>query len=336
MLRFLFFCVNSNVDCENYFTKWGKMATTAISHIKTTFHKVFLTKSVIWVFLALIFVYGSVKLPNIVPYLVGGLGLFLFGMVVMSDGLQAIAGARMRKILTKIVGNRFSGIFTGFTVTAVIQSSSATTVMTVGFVNAKLMTVRQAIGIIIGANIGTTVTAHMIALNLSDYAAPIIGVAVFIVLFAKNQNFKNMGNAILGFGLLFLGMLLMKDAVKPLRTDPFVQNLLTQFNDTPILALFVGMLVTMLIQSSSATEGLIASLALQGALGADLSTTLNAAIPMLLGSNIGYNNHRPDSGDNSIKNCKTSSNGAYIVQCGRSRDSLPFPTVLYRLCSNTC
>ena len=243
---------------------------------------IFLTKAIWWVILAIVLILGFYLAPEITPNLVGGLGLFLFGMVIMSDGLQAIAGAKMRKILTTMTKNRFAGIFTGFSVTAIIQSSSATTVMTVGFVNARLMTLRQAIGIIIGANIGTTVTAHMIALNLTEVAAPILGIAVFIVIFSKKQSVKNWGNTILGFGMLFLGMKLMKDAVRPDGVTPsYFTEIIILYKDAPFYALLTGMIITMIIQSSSATEALIASMALQGVLPID------CAIPMLLGSNIG-------------------------------------------------
>jgi len=241
----------------------------------------FFTKAVWWIVLAIVLIIGFYFAPDIVPNLIGGLGLFLFGMVIMSDGLQAIAGAKMRKVLATLTENRVAGVFTGFGVTAVIQSSSATTVMVVGFVNARLMTLRQAIGVILGANIGTTITAHMIALNLTDFAAPILGIAVFIVIFAKKPFVKNLGNSVLGFGMLFLGMLFMKEAVAPLRDAVFFKNLMMQFDEIPFYALLTGMGITMAIQSSSATEGLIASMALTGVL------PVHSAIPMLLGSNIG-------------------------------------------------
>ncbi|MCD4656652.1 MAG: Na/Pi cotransporter family protein [Planctomycetes bacterium] len=263
------------------------MTSMVFARAKTLISRLFFSKSIIWVFLAIILIFGFISIPSIMPNLIGGLGLFLFGMVVMSEGLQAIAGAKMRKILTKLAGNRFSGVLTGFSVTAIMQSSSATSVMLVGFVNAKLMSLRQAIGVIFGANIGTTITAYIVALNITKYYGPIIGIAVFMIVFSNRSMVKNSGNALLGFGLLFLGMSLMKESVGCLQQTNFFPSLISQFQDTPILALLAGMLITMIIQSSSATEGLIASMALAGAFGTDLQTTLNAAIPLLLGSNIG-------------------------------------------------
>ncbi len=264
-----------------------RMTSFVLMRARKIFSNLFFTKSIIWVMLAIIAFIGFLNIPEIMPNLIGGLGLFLFGMVVMSEGLQAIAGVKMRKVLTKLAGNRFSGVLTGFSVTAIMQSSSATTAMLVGFVNARLMSLRQAIGVIFGANIGTTITAYIVALNITKYYGPIIGIAVFMIVFSNKSIVKNTGNALLGFGLLFLGMSLMKNSVGTLQETSFFPILIAQFQDTPILALLVGMLITMIIQSSSATEGLIASMALVGAFGPDLNTTLYAAIPLLLGSNIG-------------------------------------------------
>ena len=242
------------------------MTSIVLMRAKKIFSKIFLTKSIIWILLAILAIIGFFCIPEIMPNLIGGLGLFLFGMVVMSEGLQAIAGVKMRKVLTKLAGNRFSGVLTGFSVTAIMQSSSATSVMLVGFVNAKLMSLRQAIGVIFGANIGTTITAYIVALNITKYYGPIIGIAVFMIVFSNKSMVKNAGNALLGFGLLFLGMSLMKESVGFLHQTSFFPTLVAQFQDTPILALLAGMLITMIIQSSSATEGLIASMALVGAL----------------------------------------------------------------------
>ena len=213
--------------------------------------------------------------------LMGGLGLFIYGVHLMGEGLQKVAGDRMRKILGKLTNNPVMGVLVGAGITAVIQSSSATTVMLVGFVNAGLMTLKQAVGVIMGANIGTTVTAQLIALKLTEYALPAIGIGFAFKFFSRKEKYKNIGEIILGFGLLFLGLNTMTGSVKFLRSSPAVKNIFIKFSATPVLGVLAGMIVTMVIQSSSATVGLTMALASSGLIG------IYEAIPLLLGDNIG-------------------------------------------------
>ncbi len=213
--------------------------------------------------------------------LVGGLGLFLYGMTQMGEGLQKAAGDRMRKILEALTNRTWMGVLVGTLVTAVIQSSSATTVMLVSFVNAGLMTLRQAIGVVMGANIGTTMTAQLIAFNLAEVALPAVGVGFVVYFFAKKKIHKYFGQIILGFGLLFLGMTVMTDTMRPLRDNPAFVGWIANFGKHPLLGVLAGLGMTMIIQSSSATIGLLMAAASQGLVGFD------AAIPVLFGDNIG-------------------------------------------------
>lgn len=212
--------------------------------------------------------------------LLGGLGLFLLGMDMMSDGMKKSAGDKMRTILGSLTSNRFLALGVGTFVTMIIQSSSATSVMLVGFVNSKLMKFKRTIGIILGANIGTTITAQLIAFKLTDYSLLIIAVGFFLNVFTKKQSYKYLSQAILGFGILFFGMDIMSEAMYPMRTfNPFIE--LLQELENPLLGILVGMIFTALLQSSSAFIGITIVLATQGLL------SLEAAIPLLLGSNIG-------------------------------------------------
>lgn len=211
----------------------------------------------------------------------GGLGLFLFGLRSMSDGLQAVAGDRMRNILEKGTSNPIRGILTGLVVTGLIQSSSATTVLTVGLVNAELLTLRQAIGVIMGANIGTTVTVYLIGFNLYEYALPIIGVGALWFLFARSKRSKNMSQAVLGFGLLFFGLSVMGDGMKPLKDLAFFTNLMISIDDNALIGVITGAIFTAIVQSSSAAIGVLQELANQGAV------TYHQAVPILFGDNIG-------------------------------------------------
>ena len=212
--------------------------------------------------------------------LFGGLSLFLYGMAKMSEGMKKAAGNRMRNILAMLTKNRIIGMVVGAFVTMVIQSSSATTVMLVSFVQAELMTYAQSIGIILGANIGTTITAQLVAFKLTDYALLLITVGFVMTMFGKKESIKHIGEAILGFGILFFGMKLMSDAMKPLREfQPFID--LMKGLENPLLGILIGAAFTALVQSSSAFTGIVIVLAQQGLL------TLEAGIPLIMGANVG-------------------------------------------------
>ena len=212
--------------------------------------------------------------------LFGGLGMFLYGMEMMSDGMKMTAGNSMRAILKKLTSNRFIAVFVGAFITMIIQSSSATTVMLVSFVNSGLLNFVQALGVILGSNIGSTVTAQIVAFKVTDYALLLIAVGSIMTLFSKKDSAKHIGFVILGFGLLFYGMKVMSDTMKPLRTDPTFNIILTSF-ENPFLGIIAGAVFTALIQSSSATTGIVITLASSG------SITLEAGIPLIFGANIG-------------------------------------------------
>jgi len=223
---------------------------------------------------------GEISLFLIATGLLGGLGMFLYGMEMMSDGMKMTAGDSMRAILEKLTSNRFIAVFIGAFVTMVIQSSSATTVMLVSFVNSGLLNFVQALGVVLGSNIGSTVTAQIVAFKVTDYALLLIAAGSVMALFAKKDTVKHLGFVILGFGLLFYGMKVMSDTMKPLRTDPTFNSILTSF-ENPFLGIIAGAVFTALIQSSSATTGIVITLASGG------SITLEAGIPLILGANIG-------------------------------------------------
>jgi phosphate:Na+ symporter len=212
--------------------------------------------------------------------LFGGLGLFLYGMKLMSDSLEAAAGDKLRKGLETLTSNRFAAVGLGAGVTAIIQSSSATTVMLIGFVNAGLMTMSQAIFVGMGANIGTTMTAQMIAFKITSLAPAILFAGIIMMLFFKRRNVRRIGQIIGGLGILFVGMNIMSQAVIPLKEwQPFL-DLLSSFS-SPLTGLLAGVLVTMVIQSSSATMGIMQAFALQGIVG------LDSAVYVILGLNLG-------------------------------------------------
>ena len=212
--------------------------------------------------------------------LLGGLALFLYGMSKMSDGMKKAAGDRMRNILAALTKNRVIALIVGAFVTMIIQSSSATTVMLVSFVQAQLMSYAQALGVIMGANIGTTITAQLVAFKLTDYALGMITVGFIMTMFSKRETFKHFGEALLGFGILFFGMYLMSDAMKPLRDYQPFQDLMIGL-ENPWFGLLIGALFTGLIQSSSAFTGIVITLAMNGLI------TLEAGIPLILGANVG-------------------------------------------------
>ncbi len=223
---------------------------------------------------------GSIHWTMLVFTLFGGLALFLFGMEQMSEGLKKTARKKMRTILSALTKNRLIGMTVGAFVTMVIQSSSATTVMLVSFVQAQLMTFVQSLGVILGADIGTTITAQLIAFRFTDYALLMIAIGFAVRMFSKKDTVKHIGEVIMGFGILFFGMKLMSDAMRPLRSyDPFID--LIKGLENPLLGLLVGAVITALIQSSSAFTGIIIVLAQQGLL------TLDAGIPLIFGANLG-------------------------------------------------
>lgn len=211
----------------------------------------------------------------------GGLGLFLYGMKIMSDGLENLAGDNMRIILEKATSNRFLGILVGVIVTCFIQSSSAVTVMVVGFVNASMMTLMQAIGVIMGANIGTTITGQIISFKIDAIAPLFIFVGAVLYLFFKNRNIKNIGFILLGFGILFFGISVMGEPLKEFAQAKEFQSILTTF-DNPFLALLAGLIFTAIIQSSSATTGIIIAMYISG-----VNLPFRTAAFLVLGCNIG-------------------------------------------------
>lgn len=212
--------------------------------------------------------------------LLGGLALFLYGMQMMSTGLEVAAGNRMKQILEKLTTNRFLAILVGAGITALIQSSSATTVMLVGFVNSGMMTLNQAVWIIMGANIGTTITGQLIALNVGEFAPLIAFIGVMLIMFSKNQKLRYVGNIFAGIGILFIGMNMMSSSMAPLQDSPAFISLLSKF-DNPLLGIGVGALFTALIQSSAASIGIVQTLANTGVI------SLSGAAYVLYGQNIG-------------------------------------------------
>lgn len=211
----------------------------------------------------------------------GGLGLFLFAIKFMGDGLQKAAGDRLRDILDKFTTNPFMGVLVGIIVTVLIQSSSGTTVITVGLVSAGFMKLRQAIGVIMGANIGTTVTAFIIGIDVGEYAYPIMALGAILLFFFKKSTIQNIGQVLFGFAGLFIGLELMSGGMKPLREwQPFL-DLTVSMSDTPFLGVIVGTVFTLIVQSSSATVGILQGLYAEGLI------PLSGALPVLFGDNIG-------------------------------------------------
>ncbi len=218
---------------------------------------------------------------DIVISLMGGLGLFLYGMNLMAEGLEKSAGSKLKRIVELLTSNVFMGVIVGAFVTAIIQSSSATTVMVVGFVNAGIMNLTQAIGVIMGANIGTTVTAQLVSFDLNGMAPIALGIGIILYLFASKPKVKNIAEILIGFGILFTGMDFMKNAVEPLAEYKGFTDLLVGFGEHPLLGLLLGFGITAIVQSSSASMGMLIALASQGLI------PLNAALPILYGQNIG-------------------------------------------------
>jgi len=224
---------------------------------------------------------------------IGGLGLFLFGMGLMSDGLKKVAGQKLRKIVESMTKKPLIAFMVGAGVTALIQSSSATTVMVIGFVNAALLTLKQAICVIIGTNVGTTATAWLVSISgvgafkITIYALPAVGFGFLMMTLGRTRKTKSIGQIMLGFGILFVGINFMKDAFEPLERSPRVQELFILLGNKPILAIMAGAIVTTLLQSSSAAIAIVQLLASGGAFGNDWQKVLDVSIPFVLGSNIG-------------------------------------------------
>ena len=211
----------------------------------------------------------------------GGLGLFLFGMKLMGEGLENAAGDKLKSILEKVTKNPISAVLVGAFVTMVIQSSSATTVMVVGFVNAGLMNLAQAAGVIMGANVGTTITAQLVAFKLDEIAPLFVIIGVVLLMSAKQKKRKDIADIILGFGILFMGMGIMSSALKPLADSPMFSHLIVAIGDNWLLGIFTGLALTAILQSSSATTSILIALASTG------SITINVVLPILFGCNIG-------------------------------------------------
>ena len=211
----------------------------------------------------------------------GGLGLFLFGMKLMGDELERAAGNSLRHLLEVLTRNRIMGLLMGMLFTMLVQSSSATTVMVVGFVNAGLMDLYQAAGVIFGSNIGSTITAQLIAFKLTDIAPAFVLVGMILYSFGKKASLRQVGGVLLGFGVLFVGLDLMGDSVSKLREMPEVASVMASFAQTPILGILAGLVITAIIQSSAASVGILQLLASQGLIG------LDAAVYVVMGQNIG-------------------------------------------------
>lgn len=232
----------------------------------------------------------SAEILKIIFQFAGGLGMFLYGMHIMGDGLQKAAGNKMHNFLGKITSNRFLGVLAGALITAIIQSSSATTVMVVGFVNAGLLNLSQAVGVIMGANVGTTITSWIVSMNewewasvlKPDFFAPLlIGIGAFIIMFHKSEKNRDAGEILTGFGILFIGLEFMSGAIKPYSTSPVFSNAFQVLGKKPVLGILTGLAVTALIQSSSASVGILQTLAANGVVG------LNSAVYITLGQNMG-------------------------------------------------
>lgn len=230
----------------------------------------------------------SLKDLGLLFQFIGGLGMFLYGMNVMADGLQKSAGSKMKQLLGILTNNRFLGVIVGALITAIIQSSSATTVMVVGFVNAGIINLTQAVGVIMGANIGTTITSWIVSMNeFSDALSPeffaplVIGVGVFLTMFAKSGKKKDIGEIAVGFGVLFIGLTFMSNAITPYKDAPIFADAFRILGGNPLLGILVGTVVTGILQSSSASVGILQTLAMNGVVN------WNAAVFITLGQNIG-------------------------------------------------
>ncbi len=230
---------------------------------------------------------------SIVLGVIGGLGLFLYGMVQMSNGLKKVAGRKLKIVLETMTKNTYVGFVVGALVTAFIQSSSATSVIVIGLVNAGLLTLKQSIGVIMGSNVGTTATAWLVSiagfggLSVELYALPAVGLGFLLEAGGRTRSVKSVGTILLGFGLLFLGIEYLKEAFGPLEQSKRVQEIFIAYGSSPFFAIFVGMGLTMLIQSSSASIAIVQLLAMGGAFGTNWQVALDMAIPFVLGAHVG-------------------------------------------------
>lgn len=212
---------------------------------------------------------------------IGGMGLLLYGMAIMSDNLQRIAGAKLRRILTSLTNNRISGLFVGIIVTVLFQSSTATTVILVGLTSASIISFKQTLSVILGSNIGTTITAQLIALNITEISLAIVGLGATVVFFSKKDKYVRWGQILMGFGLVFLGLKMMSEAMVPLQESTFVLEFMSQIGNNPWLAMLVALVFTSLIHNSAAAVGIIMVMAAQNLID------LHAAMYLLFGANIG-------------------------------------------------
>lgn len=240
-----------------------------------------IASAITYVFILLSRLNSSVNITQIIFAVMGGLALLLLGMEFLSQGLRQLAGNKLKYILQKLTKNSLLGVLLGTAATGILQSSSATTVMVVGFVNTGLMQLHSAVSVIMGANIGTTVTGQIIAFNVGQFALPILAIGIFMFIFSRKEQIKFFGQTLAGVGLVFFGISLMKNELSLLSGVDSFKNLLVTFSAHPIMAVFVGALFTLVIQSSSATIGIIIALAAAKAI------TIESAIPLILGLNIG-------------------------------------------------
>lgn len=213
--------------------------------------------------------------------LIGGMGLLLYGMFIMSEGLQKVAGHRLRSVLSNLTRNRFAAFLVGIVLTIFFQSSTATSVILVGLANASIITLKQSLGVILGAGIGTTVTAQLIALKVTEISFPIVGIGATIIFFAKRDRYKRIGQVFLGFGLLFLGLKVMATTMQPLKDEPGFRQMLLCASNYPLLAIVGSTIFTFLVHSSAAAIGIIMIMAMQGLV------SLHSTIYLILGANIG-------------------------------------------------
>ncbi len=267
---------------------------------------------------------------DIIFGVMGGLGLFLFGMSILSDGIKAIAGNKLKSVLAALTKKRFLAMLLGAVVTIMMATSSGSTVMTIGFVNAGLLSIRQALCVVLGANVGTTATAWLVSifgfggLKIAVYALPAIGAGFFLSILAKRQLTKNIGRIAMGFGMLFIGIEFMQEAFDPIKDSERAQAILVTLASYPLLAVLAGTILTVLLQSSSASIMVIQVLALQGAFGTDWPVVMNMVIPFILGDNIGTTVTAQFAASRASRNAKRTAMGHTIFNLIGVAYILPF------------